>query len=381
MIRALEEKRASGNLRVIPGPGGAAMIDLMSNDYLGLAARTDAGEFDALRSELSMRHPWTSAASRLLSRRQEEYAQLEETLQWLYGRPALLYNSGYHANVGLVSAIAGAGGLLLVDRLVHASVYDGLAAGRCRFERFRHNDLKGLEMLLERHHDREPYIVVVVESIYSMDGDTAPLRELAQMRRKWPKMLLYVDEAHAVGVRGLRGLGLGEELGTISETDFIVGTFGKALASGGAFVICEEEWRAYLVNTSRSLIFSTALPPLEAAWSREMLLKAVAMREEREHLRRLSRWFDGRIAEATGRPTGSESQIVPLVTGSAEKAVAMAHKIRTLGYDCLPIRRPTVPPGGERLRFSLSALMDEEMLLPLVDFIWRSREYSSPMAD
>ncbi len=376
--QALEERRLTGNLRVIPSSSKIdksifklkgevkGMVDLVSNDYLGLGARMEQGEFDALRSELARRHSWTSSASRLLSRRQEEYGALEETLEGLYGRPALLYNSGYHANVGLISALGAAGGIILTDRLAHASVYDGLAAGRCKFERFRHNDIRGLERLLDKYEDSAPFIVVVVESIYSMDGDTAPLQSLVSLRRSRPKMLLYVDEAHAVGVRGLRGLGLSEEVGTVSETDFIIGTFGKALASDGAFVICDREWREYMVNCSRSLIFSTAIPPVTAAWSREMLLRAVSMHEEREHLHDLSRWFRDAIAEATGRPTGSESQIVPLVTGTAESAVALATNVREAGYDCLPIRRPTVPPGGERLRFSLSAALDRETLEPLV---------------
>lgn len=380
IAQALDARISSGNLRVIPSSAAEdslitkkgsvkPMVDLVSNDYLGLAARAEKGEFDALRSELAMRYAWTSSASRLLSRRQEAYESLEETLSWLYGRPALLYNSGYHANVGLISALGAAGGIILVDRLAHASMYDGITAGRCRFERFRHNDPEHLEKLLEKHHDTAPFTVVAVESIYSMDGDLAPLRELVRLRQKWPKMLLYVDEAHGVGVRGARGLGLVEETGIAEACDFIVGTFGKAFASDGAFVICAEEWREYMVNCSRSLIFSTAIPPLVAAWSREMLLRSISMRVEREHLSELSRRFNDLIAESTGRPTGSESQIIPLVTGSAETAVALASKVRAAGFDCLPIRRPTVPPGGERLRFSLSANLDLSDLMPLIELI------------
>ncbi len=367
--RTLEEKRSSGNLRTIPQATATPLIDLVSNDYLGLAARSEAGQFDALRSELALRHGMTSSASRLLSRRQEEHEALEELLEGLYGRPALLFNSGYHANVGLISALASPGTLFLVDRLAHASVYDGLMAGRARFERFRHNDLTHLQALLERHHDSAECLVVVVESVYSMDGDTAPLGALADLRRRFPKMLLYVDEAHAVGVRGLRGLGLGEETGTLRDIDILVGTFGKALASAGAFTVCAPEMKDYLVNCSRSLIFSTALPPLDVAWSREMLLRSVGMRAEREHLRELSQWMEGEIAAILGHPTGSQSHIIPIVTGSAQTAIDLAESLRAAGFDALPIRRPTVPPGGERLRLSLSAPLTRPLLRPLLQGI------------
>lgn len=370
-LSALGTLEASGNLRTIPSAPARSMVDMASNDYLGLAARYDAGEFAELAAGLAGRHNLSSSASRLLAIRQEEYAALEGLLASLYGGAALLFNSGYHANVGLIQALAGPGTLFLVDRLAHASVYDGLmaAGAKCRWKRFAHNDMAALESLVERHYDEADTIVTVVESVYSMDGDTAPLRELAALRDRCDRMLLYVDEAHAVGVRGRRGLGLAEELGVTDRIDLLAGTFGKALASSGAFVACAPDMRGYLVNSARPLIFSTAIPPLSAAWTREMLLRSLTMEQERNSLARLSEWFSGELERVTGGRTSSASQIVPLVTGDAARAVSLAARLREGGYLALPIRRPTVPPGGERIRFSLNAGMTRDMLEPLVGLL------------
>lgn len=369
-------KAGSGNLRHIPARDEVKMsnithtpIDLVSNDYLSLAARADNGEFDDLRESLARKCAFTSSASRLLSRRQDEYACLEDMLHTLYGHPALLYNSGYHANTGLVSALNVGKTLFVVDRLAHASIYDGLMIGRCTFERFLHNDMASLRKILERRHDEFDTIIVIVESVYSMDGDLAPLNSLAALRAEFTKMLLYVDEAHAVGVRGNRGLGLSEETGTIPHIDVLTGTFGKALASDGAFAICAPELHDFFINASRSFIFSTANPPLCAAWSREMLKRSLEMHNERRHLASISHWFATELSSLTGRDTGSQSQIIPLTIGDARQVVQLSSELRHAGFDALAIRRPTVPPKGERIRFSLSAGLTREQLIPLIDFL------------
>lgn len=371
--RRMAAVRAEGNLRTIPegmacGDAGQ-IVDLVSNDYLGLGTMTANGHFDKEKHEIAVNGSMTSSASRLLSRQQGAHTRLEKELGRLYGRPALTLNSGYHANVGLAGALNASGTLFLVDRLAHASIYDGLFTGRCEFERFRHNDMEHLEKLLKKHSATHERVVVVTESIFSMDGDLAPLSDLVALRTLHPEMLLYVDEAHGVGVRGKQGLGLSEETDTIDGIDILVGTFGKALASAGSFVVASPAFHEYFVNTCRSFIFSTALPPLVVAWSEFMLRQSRSMDAERRHLAELSQWFEGEVSAITGHPTGSGSQIVPLVTGSAGKALELAAKIRRAGFDALPIRRPTVPPGGERIRFSLSASHDRETLGPLVDLL------------
>lgn len=361
--RRLEELREEGRLRTVP-TRGAARYDLSGNDYLGLAAASDA---------VSPQARMTSSASRLLAADQDEYTLLEADLSRLYGRPALLFNSGYHANTGCVSALADKETLLVADKLVHASIIDGLLLGGTDFQRFRHNDMKNLRRILERNAGRR--IVVITESVFSMDGDAAPLRELVALKREFPGVALYVDEAHAFGVFGRRGLGLCEELGLINDIDIIIGTFGKAGASMGAFAIAAQEVHDFLLNTARSFIFSTALPPAQAAWSRRMLGRITAAEAERENLKRISRRFRGGIEEITGRPIGSVSQIVPLMIGDAERAVAFSRRLEERGVRALAIRRPTVPVGTERIRFSLSAAMTDEdvdKVLEAVREVWNS---------
>lgn len=345
--------------------GRSRLVDLCSNDYLGLAARES--EFREAFMHSCPDAAFTSSASRLLSSAQRYHLMLEKALEHLYGKRALLFNSGYHANTGCISALAIPSTLFICDKLVHASIIDGLRIGNADFLRFPHNDLGKLRIMLEKNAGKYARIVVVTESIFSMDGDLAPLRGLTMLKEDFPNMILYVDEAHAFGVRGERGMGMAEELGLTDKIDIIIGTFGKAAASSGAFVATTELLADYFINTSRSFIFSTALPPVCCAWTLFMLQNILLMQPERERLLDTSR----RLREALGLPCGEEveSQIIPYVTGDAERAVALAARLREEGYLVLPIRRPTVPPGGERLRISLNAGIDYNSLTRLIEII------------
>ena len=345
--------------------GRSRLVDLCSNDYLGLAARES--EFREAFMHSCPDAAFTSSASRLLSSAQRYHLMLEKALEHLYGKRALLFNSGYHANTGCISALAIPSTLFICDKLVHASITDGRRIGNADFLRFPHNDLGKLRIMLEKNAGKYARIVVVTESIFSMDGDLAPLRGLTMLKEEFPNMILYVDEAHAFGVRGERGMGMAEELGLTDKIDIIIGTFGKAAASSGAFVATTELLADYFINTSRSFIFSTALPPVCCAWTLFMLQNILLMQPERERLLDTSR----RLREALGLPCGEEveSQIIPYVTGDAERAVALAARLREEGYLVLPIRRPTVPPGGERLRISLNAGIDYNSLTRLIEII------------
>lgn len=359
--------KEENRLRVIPDFDSSRFIDLSSNDYLSLGVR--CREF---REEFLDRFPdveFSSSASRLLSTKQEYHNSLEAYLEMLYGKPALLFNSGYHANVGCIGALSLPSTLFVCDKLIHASIVDGLKIAGSQFKRFPHNDLTKLRRIIEDSALNYERIVVVVESIYSMDGDEADLAQLVKIKSECPNVLLYVDEAHAFGVRGNSGLGIAEEKKLITEIDIIIGTYGKAAASVGAFAICSNELKTFLINTSRPFIFSTALPPVNIAWSILMTEKIVEMQAQRRHLSDLSQKFSKMLEKITGEPTGSTSQIVPFLTGNAEKALVLASKLRENGYLALPIRRPTVPPGGERIRFSLSAALDFNKLLPLFDIL------------
>lgn len=361
----LERLRNTGNYRTIPtaqtSDGGRKLVDLTANDYLGLASDESFIEsfFSKLRASDFVP---TSSASRLLASRQEDYAALEDELGASYGRRALLFNSGYHANTGIIKALADKNTLFLADKLVHASIIDGLnlaQASGAAYMRFRHNDYDHLEKLIVRYGQDYRRVIIIAESVYSMDGDRADLTRLITARDMHPSAMIYLDEAHGVGVVGEKGLGLAYSHPQYVKIDIVVGTFGKALASAGAYCIVNEEMREYLVNTARSLIFSTALPPLTAKWSLTTFRYSKTADDRRERLNRVSR----RLAEIIANPEAGHIQ--PLVVRDARKAVIASEYLRDNGFRVLPIRTPTVPAGTERLRFSLSASLAPEQLDPL----------------
>lgn len=347
---------SEGNLRTLPLEQPDTVVDLSSNDYLGLADDISLRErflADHAAPDLLM----TSSASRLLAARQGSYAALEQLLSDSYGgRPALLFNSGYHANTGLVSALADSSTLIVADKLVHASIIDGIRLSGARFERWRHNDYDHLERIIASKGAAFDTILIIAESIYSMDGDCADLCRLADIRRRTRGALLYVDEAHAVGAVGPAGLGVAAAAGVLDSVDILVGTLGKALASCGAYAILTGRLREFMVNRARSLIFSTALPPACADWSALTWRASLDGDSRRDSLATLSR----RLAEII--PGGAPSHIRPLVVGDPRRAVGLSRELLADGFKALPIRTPTVPAGTERLRFSLSASIAPEAI-------------------
>jgi len=337
---------------------GSACLNLSSNDYLGLASdRELLREFYRLVDcdHAMERYGLGAASSRLLTGNRQIYTTLEERLAGLYGRKALVFNSGYHANIGILPALSSRGDLVLADKLCHASLIDGMRLSRATVKRFRHADYEHLEKLLAAGRQGYANVFIVSESIFSMDGDRADLARLLALKREYD-CYLYLDEAHAVGVYGDRGLGCAEESGVIDEVDILVGTLGKALASLGAFVITSETIREVLVNTMRSLIFTTALPPVNLAWSLFALDRVTAMTAERKRLSAAAQRLRRELA-AAGLRCGGESQIIPVIIGDAGKTTRIAARLRDQGILLLPIRPPTVPDGTARFRLSLSAAM------------------------
>lgn len=367
--RELEKLRQADCLRALPAAAPGAMVNLSTNDYLGLADRADLmdeflGQYAPRTSSMS------ASSSRLLTGNHAEYAELEAELSDLYGgRAALVFNCGYHANAGILPALADKDDTIIADKLIHASLIDGMrlcAANGTSTLRFNHNDMGHLRRLLERGKGAAGRTFVVVESIYSMDGDKAPLEELAEMRRQYG-FWLYVDEAHGVGARGREGEGLMGELGLLDSADIIIGTCGKALASEGAWAITSPTVREWLVNRCRTLIFTTGLPPINVAWTRHIVRRTRGMAGERAHLQELGQWLTeslGGASEANGA-----THIVPHLCGENATAVALAAKLRAEGFYVLPIRHPTVPLGQARLRLSLKANMTKDELKPLVSII------------
>lgn len=360
----LENLRNEGNFRELPRMTPDGVIDFSTNDYLGLGA--DAELQDRFFADpASLKVPMTSSASRLLAGRQIEYDNLEVALRLLYSKRrgddtgALLFNSGYHANTGLIPAIASKGTYIIADRLVHASIIDGIILSKAPFTRFRHNDYGHLRELLAKHAPSHKNILVVVESVYSMDGDRADIEMLLGLRREFPNVSLYVDEAHAFGVLGPHGLGLVAESSAPWEVDFVIGTFGKAGASMGAFAITSSQTREYLINTARSFIFSTALPPMQIAWSRFTLSQLLHGDDLRAHLHHLAEHLQEVLSQFSVIPI-EVSHIQPLIIGDPKEAVELSSRLLFYGVKALPIRKPTVPAGTDRLRFSLSASMTDE---------------------
>lgn len=360
----LARLRDEGNLRSIPADSASRLdfTDLSSNDYLGLAAKPELQE-EFLADPAMRRAALSSSASRLLSAHQHEYSRLEALLSELYGRPCLLFNSGYHANTGIIPALAAGRTLILADKLVHASIIDGITLSKAEFARFRHNDLSHLQRLIDKKAAGFERVLIIAESVYSMDGDRADIEALAAIKRDCPGAMLYIDEAHAFGVEGPQGLGLCKAAATAcNNIDVIVGTFGKACASSGAFCAVSSTVRDFLVNRARSFIFSTALPPLNAAWTHFIIEHMIGMDSERAHLKTLGHRLRDIINPLSPHFEVTSSHIQPLVTGSASSAISLSTKLLEEGFKVLPIRTPTVPPGTERLRISLSAALTLQQL-------------------
>lgn len=346
-----------GRLRSLCHSRDEGMLDCTSNDYMGLGA--DKELLQSFVASLDMNSMFGSCASRLLFTGADRYAVLEDYLEREYGRKALIFNSGYHANTGIIPALCAADDTLIVaDKLVHASIIDGMKLSGAKFRRFKHNDVSALRRILESESSRYQRLLVVVESVYSMDGDEAPLRDIIALKDSCPAIMLYVDEAHAFGVRGDRGLGLCEELGV--EPDILIGTLGKAAASTGAFAITSDVIKDYLVNTCRSLIFSTAIPPVSVDWSLHTLKRLRQMQIERKRIAEMSVDLSSFIANLTGVGVAHSSPIIPLHAGGNERVVALAEAMKRHGVMALPIRRPTVAAGTERVRISLHASMSTE---------------------
>ena len=336
------------------------MLNMSSNDYLGLASNENLRQ--SFLQQYGDNFPsFTSSSSRLLTGNFPVYTDLEQLIAQRFQRESvLLFNSGYHANLGILPALTTTKSLILADKLVHASMIDGIRLSQCEFFRYRHNDYEHLKSLLEKNAGKFDRTFIVTESVFSMDGDVADLNYLVQLKKQFPNTYLYVDEAHAIGVYGKNGLGIAERANVIADIDLLVGTFGKALASMGAYVVCDKILKECLINQMRPLIFSTALPPFNVAWTHFIFERLPQLSKERTHLEQLSAFLRQEVEHRT-QIMPSQTCIVPYILGENEATLAKAKALQEQGYYCLPIRPPTVPKGTSRIRLSLTAdmTMDE----------------------
>jgi len=369
-LRALEQQHQRRTLAVVQG------IDFCSNDYLGLAEHPALREAVVRAVENSARVGGT--ASRLLSGQTDGWRRLEEEFAQFAGtEAALFFSSGYAANVGLLSSLVGPDDVVYSDILNHASLIDGMRLSGARKVIYPHLDLSALENSL-RQDDGAPWRrVIVSESVFSMNGDVAPLKEMAALAEQFGAAMI-VDEAHATGVYGKGGCGLAAETGILPHVLATIHTCGKALASAGAFVCGPAVMKDHLINHARTFIFSTALPPYFAEQISAALNLAIGMEMERQTLLKRADALNTALRRAGFDTGGSASQIVPVILGSNEDTVQAAEQLQREEFAVRAIRPPTVPLGRARLRLSLTARIAEEDLARLVKVLVAWREAKAP---
>ena len=340
-------------------------IDFSSNDYLGLS--NHPGLKSACKKAAEQLGT-SASASRLLSGDLDIHHQLEEEIARFKGKgSALVFNSGYQANLGIISSLCEKGDVIFCDRLNHASIIDGIMLSGVRFFRFMHNDLNHLESLLKKERNKFRDSLIVTETVFSMDGDRAPLKELVKLKEKYDCKIM-VDEAHTTGIFGESGSGVVEEEGLTDRIELIMGTFSKALGSFGAYLACSRKTADYLINSCRSFIYSTALPPSVIAANLASLDLINKEPFRRRMLLENADYFRKELDRCGFKVKGS-SQIIPLIVGDSKKAVKISRELEKRGYWVRAIRPPTVPAGEARLRFSLTYYHTKDILKRLIEDI------------
>lgn len=374
--REIEERKQAGlyrTRRLVSGPqrpeltaDGNRLLSFCSNDYLGLA--NHPANIEALRNAL----PKTGlggAASHLICGHHEAHHQLEQRLAAFTRRSAaLFFSTGYMANMGVISALAGRGDTIFSDSLNHASIIDGCILSRARIQRYPHGDVNALESMLR---ETSGHKLVVTDGVFSMDGDVAPLRELARLCRE-NDALLVVDDAHGIGVLGPEGRGSVLDAGlTEQDVPVLIGTLGKAVGTSGAFVAGSELLMDYLVQKARTYIYTTAMPPAVA----RATINSLDLIEQGDHLRshldELIARFRAGASELGFELMASHTPIQPLMVGDNESALGLSRALEARGFLVTAIRPPTVPAGEARLRVTLSAahtMADVEKLLVALSY-------------
>ncbi len=367
-LSALTEQGLHRSLRVMEsarGPritcAGRELINFSSNDYLGLAYHPEVAQ---AMNEATVRWGVGSTASRLICGTTSEHAALEEELAAAKGtEAALVFSTGVAAATGTIPALVGKGDVIIMDKLAHACLIDGARASEATLRIFSHNDLEKLESHLgwarEKHPDAK--VMIITESVFSMDGDLAPLRELVELKERFGA-ILFLDEAHAVGVRGQGVQGLAGQLGLNGRIEIQMGTLGKALGVSGGYIAGSRMLIDFLINRARSFIFSTAPPPAVAAACRAAL--RIVQSPEGGSLK-VRLWENIQLLVSSLEIPTAPSAIIPLILGSEERAMAGATLLSDAGFFVPAIRYPTVPRQTARLRITLSAAHEPDQIREL----------------
>jgi 8-amino-7-oxononanoate synthase len=346
-LQVVEEVLPGGKVRV----AGQVLLNLSSNDYLGLAQDP---RLIAAAQEAAARWGVGAGASRLVVGHLGLHEAVETELAAFKGtEAAVLFSTGYMANLGVIAALLGPGDVIFSDRLNHASIMDGIKLSGAALHRFPHRDMQKLEKILQQTPGGKRRLIIT-DSVFSVDGDLAPLWELVALKERYGAWLM-IDEAHATGVLGPGGAGLAQALGLTAGVDIHMGTLSKALGSLGGYVAGERRLIDYLHNKARSFIYTTAMPPpvlgaIQAALAivREEPQRRLSLLQEAQKFRR-------GLQDAGFDTLDSETQIVPVLVGKNEPALKFAAALRAQGLMAVALRPPTVPPGRARVRFSLSA--------------------------
>jgi 8-amino-7-oxononanoate synthase len=352
--------RAGGKIKI----AGRTFLNFSSNDYLGLSHHPEV--VSASREYLEG-YGCGATASRLVTGTLPPHAELEGAIAALKGYPAaLVFGSGFLANAGIIASLCGRNDHVLADKLVHASIIDGIALSRASLKRFRHNDPEHLESLLKQC-PASGRKLVITESVFSMDGDLAPLPEVVSLAAHYGAMTM-VDEAHATGVFGPRGSGLIREHGLEDRVNVSMGTLSKALGGYGGFVACSPALRELLVNRARAFIYTTGLPPSVIGSAIGALRVIEKAGNPGAHLLARAAVFRKLLQDEGLDVLNSRSQIIPVLIGDNARALAAAQRLKEVGILAVAIRPPTVPEGTARLRLSLTLDHTED------DLEWAARK-------
>jgi 8-amino-7-oxononanoate synthase len=356
-LQELKELGLYRRMRMISGPQGPRVVLdgkpvllLCSNNYLGLADHPRVREAAA---DAAMRWGVGSGASRLVSGTMTVHRRLEERLsEFKHTQAALLFGSGYLANIGVITALAGEGKVVFSDELNHASIIDGCRLARAETFVYHHADLEHLAWGIREAEGRGA--LIVTDSVFSMDGDVAPLAEIVELARRHGARVV-VDEAHGTGCLGPEGRGAVAEAGVEDEVDVLIGTLSKALGAYGAFAACDQEMAQLLVNSARPFIFSTAPPPPAVAGALAALELLIEQPQRVDKLQANADILREELARERFEVAGSTTQIVPLVIGDAKQAMRICELAIERGVFAQAIRPPTVPEGTSRLRLAVMA--------------------------
>jgi len=337
---------------------GRTVILLASNDYLGLATHPDVSQ---AAIQATTQYGTGAGAARLVCGTLPPHTELEQALAaFKHTASALVFGSGYLANLGVIPSLITRGGQIFADRLCHASLIDGARLSRADLRVYRHRDLNHLEFLLKRTSSGRP-VLIVTDGLFSMDGDLAPLPELATLAERFGATL-YVDDAHGTGVMGQSGRGTLEHFGVEDRIPFHMGTLGKALGSSGAYIAGPTDMIQYLINTSRPFMFTTAPPPASAAAACAALTVLQQDPSRRARLWRNRAHLFAGLTRLGFHLTESASPILPILIGQAEKALAFAEQLLAQGVYAPAIRPPTVPDGSSRIRVTITAEHSPEQI-------------------